>query len=111
MRDRHDYEEALRIVGKVIRAWDPYGLLAESMPEDEFSAEIVQLVTHVPRMHTAKEAAQALSAVFSAAFGPESFSATACAAPGAELFAELAHSGLVEGPNNSFKPTPLRGAA
>ena len=111
MKDRHDYEEALQVIGQVVRAWDPYGLLAEDAPADEFDAEIAQLVTHVPRMHSASDAAQAISVVFSKAFEPQLFTPSACAAPGAELFARLVSAGLVAGPNNSFKPNPHRGGA
>ncbi len=111
MKDRPDYEQALQVVRQVVRAWDPYELLAEGAPDDEFDAEIAQLVTRVPSMHSATDAAHAISAVFSKAFEPKLFTPAACAAPGAELFAGLVHAGLVEGPNNSFKPNPLRGSA
>jgi len=111
MKDRRDYKDALHVVGDVVRAWDPYALLAEGAPEDEFDAEIAQLVTHVPRMHSAADAAQAISAVFSKAFEPQLFSPAACATPGADLFDRLVDAGLVAGPNNSFKPSPHQGGA
>lgn len=98
MRDRRDYEEALQVVGRVVRAWDPYGLLAAGAPVDEFDSEIAQLVTRVPQMHSAEDATRAISAVFSEAFEPQLFGHGACAEPGAELFSALVCAGLVAGP-------------
>jgi hypothetical protein len=111
MKDRRDYKEALQVVGRVVRAWDPYGLLAGGAPVDEFDSEIARLVTLLPHMHSAGDATLAISAVFSKAFKPQLFGPAACAAAGAELFAALARAGLVAGPDSSFKPNPLRGSA
>jgi hypothetical protein len=111
MKDRQDSERALQVVGQVVRTWDPYALLAEGAPEDEFDAEIAQLVTRIPSMLNAADAANAISAVFSKAFEPQLFTPAACAAPGAELFAKLDLAGFVAGPNNSFKPSPHQGGA
>ena len=64
MHNRADYEKALVIVGSVVRAWDPYCLLEGGAPSDEFDAEIAQLVTHILRISTPANAAQAISTVF-----------------------------------------------
>jgi len=111
MKDRRDYEQALQVVGQVMRAWDSYSLLAEGAPADEFDTEIALLVARVPNIHSATDAAHAISAIFSKAFEPRLFTPEACAEPGAQLFAKLDQTGLVAGPNNSFKPNPLRGSA
>lgn len=111
MNGRQDYELALQIVGQVVRAWDPYTLLADGAPSDEFDAEIAQLVTRVPCMHSVADAAHAISAGFSKAFEPQLFTPAACAAPGAELFARLLHAELVAWRDNSFKPNPPRESA
>jgi len=111
MQTRKDYEHALDVIGQVVRSWDPYALLADGAPADEFDAEIALLVAHVPSIHSGDDAAHAISAVFSQAFEPELFTSVVCAEPGALLFAKLEQAGLVSGPNNSFKPNPLRGSA
>jgi Domain of unknown function (DUF1871) len=95
MHNRADYEKALVIVGSVVRAWDPYCLLEGGAPSDEFDAEIAQLVTHIPRISTPADAAQAISTVFSAAFEPGLFTPAQCAELGQELFARLVEAGLV----------------
>lgn len=95
MHNRADYEKALVIVGSVVRAWDPYCLLEGGAPSDEFDAEIAQLVTHIPHIHTPTDAAQTISTVFSAAFEPGLFTPAQCTDPGQELFARLVEAGLV----------------
>lgn len=95
MHNRADYEKALVIVCSVVRAWDPYCLLEGGAPSDEFDAEIAQLVTHIPRISTPTDAAQAISTVFSAAFDPGLFTPAQCTDLGQELFARLVEAGLV----------------
>ena len=98
MRNRNDYEKAIGVVGAFIREWDPYSLIEEGAPDDEFDAEIAKLVTYIPRIRFAADAAQAMSEVFSTAFEAELFSATQCAEPGEALFARLVAAGLVSRP-------------
>lgn len=102
MHTRKDYELALEVVGAVVRGWDPYELLSGGAPASEFDDEIARLVTRVPHIQRAIDAAQAISAVFSESFEP-SFTPETCAEIGAQLFADLLRAGLVSRPNNSFK--------
>ena len=95
MRTKQDYSKALAVVSDVIRQWDPYSLLSGGAPANEFEAEIAKVVTHIPRLRSAQDAAQALSAVFSEAFEAENFSPSACAKAGAALFEQLIKSGLI----------------
>ena len=95
MQTRDDYKQAFAVVASVVRQWDPYRLLEGGAPSDEFDAEIAKIVTYIPRIHTAQDAAQALSSVFSAAFEPHLFTPEACAQPGMLLYSRLAESGLV----------------
>ena len=95
MKTRGDYDKALVVVGAFVRSWDPYCLLAEGAPTDEFDAEIAKLVTHVPRISDPSSAADAISSVFSASFEAELFTPMQCAAQGEELFLRLSAAGLV----------------
>jgi hypothetical protein len=94
MKDKADYKLAIKIVGTVIRAWDPYALLAGGSPKDEFDAEIARVVTQIPRINSSQDAAFAISRVFSASFESEYFTPEACAEVGAELFKALSENGI-----------------
>jgi hypothetical protein len=98
MKTRHDYKVALDTVGAVVRAWDPYNLLAGGAPQDEFDGELAKLATHIPHIHSAADATQAVSIVFSKAFGSE-FAPVSCAEVGEKLFNALAEAGLLLRPD------------
>ncbi len=95
MKTRQDYERALLTIGEIIRAWDPYDLIAEGAPQDEFDAEIAQLTTQIPRIRTVDDAAQAISTVFSEAFGPDNFQVENCREVGRILYDGLVRSGFI----------------
>lgn len=82
-------------VAEVIREWDPYGLLGMGAPADEFDSEISAVVAQIPRIHSAIDAAHAVSRVFSSSFEPGRFSREACAEVGARLFQRLQERGLL----------------
>jgi hypothetical protein len=94
MKTQSDYQRALKIVGEVVRAWDPYSLLENGAPSDEFDPEIALLVARIASIRSAHDATQAVSSVFSAQFEPGDFPVEACAETGAALYARLVASGL-----------------
>ena len=98
MKTRTDYDDAVATVGSVIRAWDPYSLLASGAPADEFDAEITRLVPRIRHIHSPADAATEISSVFSAAFEPEYFTPQACAEVGTRLFERLQEAGLLSTP-------------
>ncbi len=89
MNDRRDYEKAIEIIGEVIRAWDPYCLIAEGVPTDEFDEQIATITARARGFRSATDAAHAISAVFSASFGPEKFSMLDCNGPASRIFTQL----------------------
>ena len=97
MKTTAEYKLALQVVGTVIREWDPYSLLKAGCPNDEFDAEIASVVSQVPRIKSAQDAAQALSRVFSSAFEPEDFKPQDCRDAGTKLFEALSTHGLLPG--------------
>ena len=90
-----DFELVLQVVGTVVRDWDPYSLLATGAPTDEFDSEIASVATCIPRIRSEKDAALALSSVFSSAFEADQFTPEACEAAGRKLFAALSAHRLV----------------
>jgi hypothetical protein len=90
-----DYLRACEVAKRVIDAWDPYALLAQGAPSDEFEGCAAKVVTYVPRIRTPEDATNALSRVFSEAFEPELFQPDHCREVGAALFSALAQAGLL----------------
>ena len=82
-------------VRAVIHRWDPYNLLRGGAPPDEFDSEIRRLVAQVPRIRSDKDAAHAVSRVFSPSFQRTGFTPDDCSAVGRELFSVLAEAGDV----------------
>ena len=96
MRNRRDYELVIELIREVIHDWDPYSLLQDGSPDGEFDAEIARLATFVPGIHSVDDAAQAVSVVFSDAYGDSDFSKAQCLNPAQRLFDKLLASGLTQ---------------
>src|SRR5437762_245604 len=95
MKDKAQYKLALQTVGTVVRAWDPYALLAGGAPTDEFDAEIASVVTQISRIKSSQDAAFAISRVFSSSFERAGFTPEACMDVGEQLFKALSDKGFV----------------
>jgi len=85
---REKYEQMWDVTAGVVRAWDPYGLLAGGAPADELDNEIASLVAQVPRITSATDAAHAVC------FESPVFTPQSCEDIGEKLFAALKNSGL-----------------
>lgn len=86
LRTREDYDRAFTAVRAVIHAWDPHDLIHMGAPADEWDDEIARLVTRIPTIESADEAARAVSEVFSEAFTPAKFTPSHCAEVGERLY-------------------------
>jgi len=95
VKDRRDYEKALEIIGAIIRAWDPYNLINEGAPSDEFDDQIAKITARAPAFYGIDEIALAISDVFSDSFGPGSFTPADCFQPAQEIFMELRRAMLL----------------
>jgi hypothetical protein len=95
VKDHRDYEKAIEIIGRIIRAWDPYSLISEGAPSDEFDSEIAKIAAKVPSFHSSSDVANTISNVFLASFGQdEKFSAKDCSEPAEQIFLELGRANL-----------------
>ena len=94
MKDRRDYEEAFRLAGNVIRKWDPYNLIRQGAPENEFDGEIAKVVAAATRSHTPLELAQSMSQIFTDSLG-EKFTPDDCLYPASKIMARLRESKLI----------------
>lgn len=95
MKTKEDYRRALTVIGDIIRAWDPETLIAGGAPRDEYDSEIARVATLVPRFRSSKDAAIAISKVFTASFNNKSFTPEFCADAGAKVFDALKANGLL----------------
>ena len=95
MKDRREYKKAIEIIGGVIRTWDPYCLIGEGAPADEFDGEIAKIAVKVLGFYTPADVAQAISEVFSKSFAPDTFPAADCLGPGQQIFRELGRAKLL----------------
>ena len=95
LRTKKDYKRALRVVGGVIDAWDPYDLLAMGCPADEFDPEIADIVRHLHQIDSPEKAAEVVSDVFSRWFVPRDFPVSVCEDVGARLFEAMREEGWV----------------
>jgi hypothetical protein len=89
------YKQMWDITAEVIRKWDPYRLLAGGAPRDEWDSEISSVVAQIPQIHSASDAAAAVSRVFASGSDRDAFTSDGCADVGAELFARLHERGFV----------------
>ena len=95
VKTREDYDRALDVIGSVIKAWDPYSLLAAGAPRDEFDMEIARLATRIRHIHSVDDASREVSAVFGDCFSSEEFPVQSCADVGAKLFHALESAHLL----------------
>jgi hypothetical protein len=93
---RAKYQQMRDVTATVIRSWDPYGLLNGGASRDEFDQEIASLVAQIPRIHSAKDAAHAVSRIFAASFETHLFTSETCSDVGKKLYAPLTEQGLID---------------
>ena len=91
---KKEYKRAVDVIGQVIRAWDPYGLLAGGAPTDEFNSEIAAVVRQIDRINSPKDAAEVISRVFASSFETDLFTPIKCFEIGERLHAALIEQGL-----------------
>lgn len=93
---RARYRQIRDVTATVIKSWDPYGLLNGGAPGDEFDQEIAALVAQIPRIHSAEDAAHAVSRIFAASFEAHLFTPGTCSDVGKKLYAALTEQGLID---------------
>ena len=91
---RESYQQLWNVTAAIVKAWDPYGLLAGGAPGDELDREIASLVAQIPRMASATDAAYAFSRIFGSSFEPHRFTPESCEEVGQKLYAALKEHGL-----------------
>jgi hypothetical protein len=93
---RREREKIFEAVRSVINEWDPYDLLANGAPDDEFGMEISAVIRQLDRIRSPLEASHVISRVFSSSFEPELFQVEHCQSVGERLYLVLVERGIIE---------------
>jgi hypothetical protein len=88
-------KKLIELVRESVHRIDPYALIAEGAPEDEFNSEILAIAGKVSRCSSPHEVAQAIAGIFSKAFSEE-IPVSAYYEEASSLFARLQEEGLVQ---------------
>lgn len=64
LRTQADYNKAINVVKMVIHEWDPYSLLKDGAPDDEFDGEIERIVAQIRHIQSENDAINLISGVF-----------------------------------------------
>jgi len=96
LKSKSDYKHACAVVKSVIDEWDPYALLENGAPSDEFEGLASLVVGHIPKIRSAKGATAAISEVFSEAFEPDLFRPEDCREVGDKLYSQLTKERIIE---------------
>jgi len=96
LSNRDDYDRAFAVVRKVIAEWDPYGLIGGGAPLDEWDSAVAKIVAQIPRIGSAKDAAQAVSHTLSRELETAGFSPAECVAVGGQLFEALVDASILQ---------------
>ncbi|MHC4147011.1 MAG: hypothetical protein ACYSWW_22715 [Planctomycetota bacterium] len=92
---KDDYLRACEITKAVIDEWDPYSLLRQGCPSDEFADPASLVVCHIPQMGSVDDAIYVISQVFSKEFEPEYFRPEHCKEVGTKLYRTLQDEGFL----------------
>ncbi len=93
--DKKSFKKAESVVANVVNDWDPYCLLEQGCPEDDFVFEISMVVGQIDNIKSEETAAEVISQIFSKQFEPEYFSVKDCMDVGTRLYNHLKDAGIV----------------
>jgi hypothetical protein len=94
-RSKMQYENLLSEIRQIIRDWDPYSLIREGAPDNEFDGEVSRLAVWTNQMKTSEDAIRFVSEVFSKSFEPKYFDLISCKNVGMKLFNRLRAKGFI----------------
>ncbi|MBL8899882.1 MAG: hypothetical protein JNM84_19780 [Planctomycetes bacterium] len=80
------YQARFAVVAPVLRAWDPYRLLALGAPLDELDGEIQRVVARWDEVRSREDATRVIAEVFASAFDSRDFPHASAADVGARLY-------------------------
>ena len=94
MKTKQDFRIATKIVSESIHRIDPYSLLSEGSPTDEFDSEINSIVGQLHRCSSGNDVSHAIARVLSSSFG-EKYDPKEFEVEGQNIYNTLLAKGLV----------------
>jgi hypothetical protein len=91
-----EHKIIFNIVRSVIHGWDPYGLLTNGAPTDEFDGEIRSIVSQIANIKSSDAATHLISRVFSDSFSKDDFKKENCGQVGTNLYLTLRKHNLLK---------------
>jgi hypothetical protein len=82
-------------IRSVILEWDPYHLIADGAPHDEFDGEISRIAARSAEIRGPEDGVRIISEVFSRSFEPEAFTPKLCKEAARRLFNALNSAGVI----------------
>ena len=95
MIDQESWKKAVAIVRDAIHEMDPYDLIADGAPKDEFDSEILKIVGAIKNAQSEKEITNAISAILGDSFEPEAFKPRHCKKAGSKIYYSLRREELI----------------
>ncbi len=92
---RADYDKAFAVVRSIVNGWDPYSLISNGAPADEFDSSVAKVVAGIKAMKSSSAAAEGISRIFAEEFGEEGLSPSDCLGVAEELMSALGREGLL----------------
>ena len=71
----------------LINAWDPYGLIDEGAPTDEFESEITKILAGLSKCKSSDDATKLIADIFRQSFESDKFSDDSCQQIGHKVYA------------------------
>lgn len=96
LRSIIDYKNAFAVVREAINIWDPYDLISNGAPQDEWDSEVASIVAQIPCIRNATDTAHAVSRTFTRSLGHEGFDPYSCSEVGAHIYAELVEARILK---------------
>ncbi len=96
MKTKSDYKKAFDLVTSVINEWDPYYLIKQGCPNDEFDAEVGDILPRIKEMKDSDDCVRVVSEVFKKWFSAKEIDEEECSDVGIKLYNTLHSHGFIE---------------
>lgn len=73
----------------MINDWDPYNLIQEGAPDDEYESEVAKILAGLPKCNSTKETAELISTVLTESFDSDTFPVAKCKRVSEKIYARF----------------------
>ena len=87
MNGKKKYQAMFNELKALINAWDPYGLIEEGSPTDEFESEIAKILVGLSKCKSSEDTTKLIAGIFRQSFEVSKFSDDYCKQIGDKVYA------------------------